>query len=411
MSQPAKIATTGGSETFDHTSNQSKTHRTTVQTSPNISPTHYSPRRPECIQNEYLVLKSLLHSVVEQRKKLEERRVMKQLMSNSMFPWLRNESGMLTNSKYSAPLSKTYPRVSSYGVSSQMGVVPKRPNKLNQDAYFALENFMDIDNAYLFGIMDGHGHFGREVSTLVKSKLPANLALASTVCQKDRVRDLFLTDESFRESLVKAAYAKTNSELVTAGVDLSHSGTTSVTAFTCESLLLCANVGDSRAVIGSLEYQSTEHRWRANQITVDHKPDLEEEYKRIISFNGRVEPYKDATGKPLGPHRVWMKTKNSPGLAMSRSLGDIAASKVGVIAVPDIFELTIQNKHKILIIASDGIWGVLSNEQAIEIAGGYYEIGEANLACEALVRAATVEWKRQSEVIDDITVIVIFFNQ
>lgn len=405
------MATTGNSETFEHTSSQPKTQCTTVQTSPNISPNHRSLRRPGSIQNECLALRALARNVVEQRKRQDERRVARQLMGSSMSPWLRNGSGILASPMYSAPLCKAYPRVSSYGVSSQMGMVPKRPNKPNQDAYFALENFMDIDNAYLFGIMDGHGHFGREVSTLVKAKLPANLALASTICGKDKVRDLFLADEKFRESLVKAAYERTNGELAAAGVDLTHSGTTSVTAFTCESLLLCANVGDSRAVIGSLDYQCAEHRWRANQITVDHKPDLEEEYKRIISFNGRVEPYKDATGKALGPHRVWMKTKNSPGLAMSRSLGDQAASKVGVIAVPDIFELTIQSKHKILLIASDGIWGVMSNEQAIEIAGGYYESGEASLACEALVRAATVEWKRQSEVIDDITVIVIFFNQ
>lgn len=118
----------------------------------------------------------------------------------------------------------------------------------------------------------------------------------------------------------------------------------------------------------------------------------------------------DASGKAIGPHRVWMKKKNCPGLAMSRALGDIAASKVGVVAIPEIFELNIEDKHKILIIASDGIWGVLSNEQAIDIAGKYYERDEANMACEDLVRTATFEWKRQSEIIDDITVIVIFFN-
>jgi serine/threonine protein phosphatase PrpC len=105
-----------------------------------------------------------------------------------------------------------------------------------------------------------------------------------------------------------------------------------------------------------------------------------------------------------------MQSKNCPGLAMSRSLGDVAASKLGVIAVPDIFELDIKEKHKILIIASDGIWGVLTNEQVINIAGRYYEKNEADMACEELIRTATIEWKRQSEIIDDITVIVIFFN-
>jgi serine/threonine protein phosphatase PrpC len=164
-----------------------------------------------------------------------------------------------------------------------MGVVPKRPNKPNQDAYFAIENFMDIGNAYLFGIMDGHGSFGKEASTLVKSILPSHLR----DLQNDK--DLFLTDPNFRASSIKAAYKKTNEALSSSNIDFLYSGTTSVTAFTCDSLLLCANVGDSRAVIGSL---TPESKWRAYQITTDHKPDLKEEYDRILSFNGRVEPYK-----------------------------------------------------------------------------------------------------------------------
>jgi len=166
-----------------------------------------------------------------------------------------------------------------------MGVVPKRPNKPNQDAYFAIENFMDIRNAYLFGIMDGHGSFGKEASTLVKSVLPTYLA----DLKNEDDKDLFLGDPNFRASLIKVAYEKTNEALSSSNIDFLYSGTTSVTAFTHNSLLLCANVGDSRAVIGSL---TPESKWKACQITTDHKPDLKEEYERILSFNGRVEPYR-----------------------------------------------------------------------------------------------------------------------
>ena len=38
----------------------------------------------------------------------------------------------------------------------------------------------------------------------------------------------------------------------------------------------------------------------------------------------------------MGPHRVWLKTENIPGLAMSRSFGDYVASTVGVIAEPEV---------------------------------------------------------------------------
>ena len=42
----------------------------------------------------------------------------------------------------------------------------------------------------------------------------------------------------------------------------------------------------------------------------------------------------DMNGEPIGPHRVWLKHENFPGLAMSRSMGDMVAGQVGVIHEP-----------------------------------------------------------------------------
>jgi len=41
----------------------------------------------------------------------------------------------------------------------------------------------------------------------------------------------------------------------------------------------------------------------------------------------------------FGPYRVWLKTENFPGLAMSRSIGDFVAASVGVISEPGIIIL------------------------------------------------------------------------
>jgi len=95
---------------------------------------------------------------------------------------------------------------------------------------------------------------------------------------------------------------------------------------------------------------------------------------------------------------------------MTRALGDAIASKIGVISVPDIFELQIEDKHKILVIASDGIWEVLSNEEVMKIVGEYYEKSNPEKACEALIKKATAVWNKFGENIDDITVIVVFLN-
>ena len=115
--------------------------------------------------------------------------------------------------------------------------------------------------------------------------------------------------------------------------------------------IVTANAGDSRAVIGAmrsrnyqmkdeviesraLSIEKGEKAWFAKQITRDHKPDDPDEEARILSMNGRIESYKGRYGENVGPARVWLKTEQYPGLAMSRSIGDACAHSVGVSALP-----------------------------------------------------------------------------
>lgn len=71
----------------------------------------------------------------------------------------------------------------------------------------------------------------------------------------------------------------------------------------------------------------------AVQISKDHKPNNEQEKTRIEKHGGKVEKYIEK-GMKIGPYRVWKKGETYPGLAMSRSIGDLVASKIGVICTP-----------------------------------------------------------------------------
>lgn len=84
--------------------------------------------------------------------------------------------------------------------------------------------------------------------------------------------------------------------------------------------IFLANVGDSRAIIARASGGSDQIT--ADALTNDHKPDCKEEAAVIIANNGRIDSYRDANGNPLGPLRVWLKTEDIPGLAMTRSFGD-----------------------------------------------------------------------------------------
>ena len=57
---------------------------------------------------------------------------------------------------------------------------------------------------------------------------------------------------------------------------------------------------------------------------------------------------------------------------MTRSFGDLAAKDVGVIAEPEITELTFQSADRFMVIASDGVWEFLSNEQVASIVLPFY---------------------------------------
>ena len=72
-------------------------------------------------------------------------------------------------------------------------------------------------------------------------------------------------------------------------IDLNYSGSTIISCYLNQNKLYCANVGDSRAIVGKCR----DNKWKAVPLSVDHKPSLEKEAERIKRMKGRVEPFKD----------------------------------------------------------------------------------------------------------------------
>jgi serine/threonine protein phosphatase PrpC len=117
---------------------------------------------------------------------------------------------------------------------------------------------------------------------------------------------------------------------------------------------------------------------------------------------------------------VWLKKENYPGLAMSRSIGDLCATSVGVTPTPgikyliylEIFEYNIENDFKFMVIASDGVWEFLSNKQICDLVEPFYKINNHVGASEKLIDESYKKWRLQGGLtVDDITCIVIFFNK
>lgn len=273
---------------------------------------------------------------------------------------------------------------------SQVGSVNHVAKPHNQDACFAIES----KGWHLFGVCDGHGANGHLVSSYLKVFFPMYVFEGMTAMQSSDHAAL---------TCLKHGFSRCENGLGQSTIDCMNSGSTCVTVLMRENMLACGNVGDSRAVLGRRSAKG----WGAVPLTVDHKPELREEMQRIVSAGGEVCVSKMAHA---GPPRVYMRGALFPGLAMSRSMGDMLAHSIGVSSAPDLFLTSITQDDKFVIVASDGVWEFISNLEAVKLVGSHWEEGDAAKACGHLISEAQIRWRRVDGFVDDITAVVAFLN-
>lgn len=182
-----------------------------------------------------------------------------------------------------------------------------------------------------------------------------------------------IAEERFTAETLRKAYLATDRYIVDRGIE---SGTAAVTLYIHKDKFLAANTGDSRIAArdGTLSIE----------LTLDHKPDLPAERARIEASGGTIIDY--------DVPRV------QGSLAMSRALGDVAL-KPFVSAEPRIVEGLLGRRTDLAVLACDGLWDVLTSEEAIRMVQGISDPQEAaeRLQNRALKLGST----------DNITVIVL----
>lgn len=280
---------------------------------------------------------------------------------------------------------------------SHVGSVMGRPKANNQDAHFYVSSLVPGAEMSILGVCDGHGESGHYVSGQVSKTLP-NIIRETYGHFIGKVVDLWST-------VLLESYKQVVTGLGRQSFDSVYSGSTSVTVVFAGGSLICANVGDSRAVLA----RRTGDSFTAVALSRDQKPDVEEEKQRIIDFGGRVQAI-HIDGEDIGPLRVWLQGEDAPGLAMTRALGDTLARKCGVISTPEVTITPLSPVDAFVILASDGIWEFISSQEAVDLAGSYMQAGRLEDCCQALVAEATLRWRREEDCIDDITVLVAEIN-
>lgn len=313
-------------------------------------------------------------------------------------------------------------RIFTNGKSQSSCIYTQQGRKgVNQDAMIVWEDFME-EGLTFCGVFDGHGPQGHLVARKVRDTLPLKLysfldsheskkkkSTGSNCCSgnsrsdcDEGIEDKDKVDSLWKEAFLKS-YKSMDKELRShPSLDCFCSGSTAVTIVKQGSNLFMGSIGDSRAIMAS---NDSNNSLVAIQLTVDLKPDLPREAERIKRCKGRVFALQDEPEVS----RVWLPFDDAPGLAMARAFGDFCLKEYGVISIPEFSHRIITEKDKFIVLASDGVWDVLSNEEVIEIVSSS---PIRSTAARTVVDSAAREWRNKypTSRMDDCAVVCLFLD-
>ncbi|KAI7737590.1 hypothetical protein M8C21_024714 [Ambrosia artemisiifolia] len=215
---------------------------------------------------------------------------------------------------------------------------------------FCKTNPPESDDLHFYGVYDGHGcsHVAMKckdrMHEIVKEEVE-NCDKSSIEWKETMVNSFSRMDKDVTEwtSSASSSSSTCRCELQTPQCDAV--GSTAVVAVVTPEKIVVSNCGDSRAVLC--------RNGVAIPLSTDHKPDRPDELQRIEEAGGRVIYWDGA--RVLGV------------LAMSRAIGDNYL-KPYVIPEPEVTITERSDEDECIILASDGLWDVVSNEVACSVA-------------------------------------------
>ena len=85
-------------------------------------------------------------------------------------------------------------------------------------------------------------------------------------------------------------------------------------------------------------------------------------------------------------------------------------SKVGVSCEPEIKQFFLGKEDKFIIIGTDGLWEYISSEECVNIVKDFFLKNDIQGAGNLLLKEASKRWIVEQDVVDDITIILIFLE-
>ncbi|KAL4341357.1 hypothetical protein GQ457_08G012920 [Hibiscus cannabinus] len=245
-----------------------------------------------------------------------------------------------------------------------------------EDTHFLMPFLCNEKDVHAFGIFDGHR--GGAAAEFSVQALPEFLkTLGSTCSPADALVEAFVkTDVAFRDEL--ESHKKTRRVIQKDW----HPGCTAAACLIVRNKLFVANAGDCRTILC--------RRGCPLALSRDHVASCPEERSRVVSAGGEVKWQVD----------TWRVGRAA--LQVTRSIGDDDL-KPAVTAEPEITETVLSADDEFLVMASDGLWDVVSETEVMTI---IRDTVKEPAMCSK--RLATEAVERGSK--DNVTVIVVFLR-
>jgi serine/threonine protein phosphatase PrpC len=302
--------------------------------------------------------------------------------------------------------------IKNYGGVTSPGKNEKGEQSTNQDALVSITNINNVRDFNIFGILDGHGPEGQKISEYASEYIPSQITKHPEIKSLTDPEEIYLKLKDNNCQIITDAYLSCDEQLKNAEFDAYNSGCTCILVIHIGNHIICSNAGDSKGIVAYDEQVGQDEELNyleTAELSLVYRPEVLEERNRILMSGGIVEQMKNEYGQAIGSYRVWARGKNFPGLALSRSIGDLLGKNIGVIPDPGILEYDLSESTKFIAICSDGVWVYLNNENVKNYGKSFYLDNNASGFCHYIVNQSVGEWEKNGPNVDDISVVVIFF--
>jgi serine/threonine protein phosphatase PrpC len=246
-------------------------------------------------------------------------------------------------------------------------------------------NLNGLKGKFLFSVCEGHGPHGKALAQGVKEWIPR--IIESSLNVKGDPQNIKGCLENIG-SLTLEMMKKSNKEVNFSACSL-------VTVIILGESLFISNIGRCSAVLANQSFF-------AQPLCFRHDLQNEKEMKRVKASGGKIM---------INSQEILVVSSGKgPGFEQTRCLGNLFGKSFGISAKPEIFHVFLGNDDKFVILASAGVWDLLSYQEAVDLCAEGFFLKKTEVCCEAIIKECEARLDMSLKEFHDVSVLVFFIN-